>query len=372
MSDIIMESIIEKSVPSSKKVHIAGDVSATNLLMDVFDAESGETYVKIMYSGQDINDFGEVIESLQTIGGYIADSIENIVLCPAGPLNPDGTVQMTNAPFIIDAKVLPGTVAIINDYAAKGYAVAEYGLKGKLDSVALLHLDGTEGERVDQAKIAILGAGTGLGCGRLHWDEQAGLYLPPDSEGGHTFAAVDVDDEFEVSVMRELKGRYDGNMVHYEGICSGNHLPIVFDAVMAATGEKPTDIETYNSFTKVREKIKHMAQKAKEEPDSLYARTMNFMWKMYGRALRNKAVHENARGGLWLGGGMVRKDIYRGGQKDKNIERLIMTQFDRGPSHSEWVNKIPLRAIIDPEDGLKGSKVVAVTPFYMNRERYAA
>jgi len=365
-----IEALIEKrEVPSGRKVHIAGDVSATNCLMEVFDAKSQETYVKVLYNGQRITDFDWVFNHLQSVGKYGDSSIENIVLSPAGPLNPDGTVKMTRAPFTLDAKTIHQPVAMINDYAAKLYAVAVFGLEDQLEHVDLRHIEGHLGERVPNGRMVILGPGTGLGCGRLVFDEEKGLYLPLDSEGGHTSATVDVGSDFEVGVMRLLKKLYGDKHPHVEAICSGKGISDTFRTVISFTGVTPADINDYGSAP---DKAAFIANRAKEHPDSIYGRTMDFMWLVYGRALRDKAVHENARGGVWVAGGIPRKNILKEGTLvNERIQNLIMYEFDNGPSHSEWVNNIPVKVIMDAEDGLRGAKAVASNRVYMKREQYA-
>lgn len=367
MADIVNEVIVQEKVPEERRVHIAGDVSATNCLMEVFDSENGKTYVKALYNGQTISNFGDVFEHLKSLGEYRDDSIENVVLSPAGPLNPDGTVKMTRAPFTIDAKKVHQPVAVINDYAAKGYAVAVFGLKERLEYVNLRHTNGEVGESVPQGRMVILGPGTGLGCGRLQYDGSAGLYLPLDSEGGHTSAIIDIDSDFEIGVMRFLKRKYGGKIPHNEAICSGPGLVDVLGAIVMFTGVVPLDIEQYKT---TEDRAAYIADQAKMAPESIYGRTMGFMWAVYGRELRNKAVHENARGGIWVAGGIPRKNILKDKEVDSKIEGIIMHEFDNGPSHASWVNKIPTKVIMDSEDGLKGAKAVASTPFYMKREKY--
>ena len=50
--------------------------------------------------------------------------------------------------------------------------------------------------------------------------------------------------------------------------------------------------------------------------------------------------------------------------------RTIMTEFDNGPSHRDWVNEIPVTVIMDRQVGLKGALHVATTPDWMKREQY--
>ena len=97
---------------------------------------------------------------------------------------------------------------------------------------------------------------------------------------------------------------------------------------------------------------------------------MKFFWKTYGRATHDLVVHENARGGVWIAGGIIRKD-YAGGndQYKEKVKDWFMTEFTSGPTHRSWVNKTPLHVITDKRAGLEGCIEVGSNPEYFERER---
>jgi len=113
-----------------------------------------------------------------------------------------------------------------------------------------------------------------------------------------------------------------------------------------------------------------IAKNAKLDSDLIYAETMNVLWKHLGMALHDIAVHEVARGGVWIAGGIARKNILDE-QKviDWNIENIIMTNFDSTPSHREWLMKIPVYVLTD-NVGRQGALAVATTEEYWKRESF--
>jgi len=136
----------------------------------------------------------------------------------AGPVR-NGRVEVTNLPWVIDAKQMTGTlqlkqVWLINDLEANAHGIA--GLAP--DDFVLLNA----GAPNAVGNAAVISAGTGLGEAGLFWD--GNRHLPIASEGGHTDFAPRTD--LDLELLRHLRARY--RQVGWEEVLSGpaQHLPV--------------------------------------------------------------------------------------------------------------------------------------------------
>lgn len=358
-----------------ERLVIAGDVSATNILMAIVAlSKDGEKRVikKKAYEGQKITDFNsQILEDLLNDAGLSREDIESLVLSPAGPIIDQGRYcKITNAQFEIDASKTGIQTALINDFKAIGYAVASLGMKGGIKTVQLRHLGGSYGKGVKGGRIGIHGAGTGLGTVRLHYDVSNDLYVPLDSEGGHKFLAADPSDQTDVELIRWLATYEDGNLPVLESVLSGRGIVHICAYFLSKLDNEERE-RISKELEGAEDKAAFIAKKAKEDRESVFGKTMKYFWMHYGMALHDLALHENATGGIWVAGGILRKNILdKGGEIDPYVEQLIMDYFEKSRTHAHILREIPVYVIMDPEIGLRGAIEVAANRRYMEREMY--
>ena len=382
--------LVEMNEITSNRVKtvIAGDISATNALLGVYSIHpdnSKLTMVEALYDGQRIGFLGEspldyVIAHLLSLIGLQKSDINAMVLAPAGPIDYDSnTCTLPNAGYTIDANSTGINTVFINDFKAIAYAVANFKNVEDIEHICLKHSECGYGENVEDGNIGIHGAGTGFGTARLVYKPSSGLYIPFDSEGGHKFLTADVSDDLDVGITKHLSGFCGGKPPILETALSGKGIMRIFEYFRNVL---PYDVaEQYEAAEDKAEYVATMAKHTSLDRHSLRGRifgiTMDYFWKHYGMALHDLAVHENARGGIWVAGGIIRKNIRASvdeqmpdyHEPDGNIAKKIMDAFESGPTHSEWVNKIPVNVIMDKRIGLKGAIEVAFTPEYFSRER---
>ncbi|MBT4165757.1 hypothetical protein HOE04_01830 [archaeon] len=371
-----------KEIPqATSRFYIAGDVSATNILIGVYSEtnENLDCIFKANYNGQRTKDFNtEVLEDI--LRETKLKNINAMVLSPAGPINQDGSeCIMTNSDFSVNAKTTKIPTALINDYKAIAYSIAEF-KRGKmnLNVLELLHTNNKLEEAIPKAPIAIQGPGTGLGTTRLHYDRDKKLYFPFDSEGGHKFLPINPSDEKEIMISKYLSKKYKSDVPHLEAVLSGRGVEDIFNCLytnrfLKSEETNPAEVAEYKKALTETIPTAYIAKKAKEVPGSIYGETMDFVWKSLGRAFHDLALHEGAKGGIYGTGGVLMKNIETkigSGELDKRIARVIMNEFDNGPTQREWVNKVPVYAVIDNEIGLKGALACLTTPEYNQRERF--
>ncbi len=360
----------------SNNLIIAGDVSATNIEMGIYKTQEKhsepETLFEANYKGQETNDFNDIIDDLLAKTGKKRQDIDRMVLSPAGPISPDRkSCKLTNAPFTLDLAQLGSPGTLVNDFAAIGYAISKYG--NTIPHVDLTHITGYLGQVIEGEPMAIIGSGTGHGQGRLFYDKEKGLYFPQPAEGGHKFLAVDVFDDKDIEIAQWLAKYHGEEKPHLEAALSGPGIVNTFKYFLCMLPEEERVLHR-NALRQQEDKGAYIAGQAKLHPESIYGQTMGYHWKHTGMALHDSAVQEVARGGVWIAGGIIRKNILNkelskdGAQiVDHKIEEIIVENFDRTPSHAIWLQQIPIKALT-ANVGRRGALAVATTNEYWERE----
>lgn len=204
----------------------------------------------------------------------------------ANPVTGDH-VQMTNHDWSFSQKALReelglATLRVLNDFTAL--------------ALALPHLPVTDvrqvggGAAVPGAAIALLGAGTGLGVSGLLPDS-AGGWVPIAGEGGHvTLPAASARERV---VMDALVARH--GHASAERVASGTGLLDTFQILCEADG---MDAGAFTSAAAVSE-----AALQGRHPQAQEA--MEMFCGVLGAVAGNLALTLGARGGVYIGGGVV-------------------------------------------------------------------
>lgn len=377
---------MHRRIVKSPRYYIIGDVSATNILIGVYELrkDGPKLFMRKDFNGNEIENFYEqVLDDIFRVSQIKKENIEAMVLSPAGPIL-DGKVKMTNAKFSIDSEKTGVPTVLINDFVAIAYAVATLGLRGELESVRLPHSDGSYGKSISFENISIEGAGTGLGEISLHYDYEKKLYFPKPkgSEGGHKFLPCpDFFSDLETAIAFHLQTEYGGYIPHREALCSGRGIQKIFEFLKSINiwrtisegKELSFDKTQIRDYYEANDKAAIISKLAKNSPNSIFGKTQKIFYRFYGRSGHDMIVHENAWAGHYIAGGAMRKDIFLNEDyKDKTLNSLVLDSYmeglEEGPTHRDKVNNTPITLITDGEVGMKGALQVAITPEYMQRE----
>ena len=204
----------------------------------------------------------------------------------ANPITGD-QVRMTNHHWAfsqaeVKAEFALAHLRLLNDFTALALALPD------LPASELRQLGGGAGEP-DKAK-ALLGAGTGLGVSGLVPDGSGG-WVPLEGEGGHvTLPAVSPRERLVMDGLRRLYGRASA-----ERLCSGQGLVDAFTLLCEADGVALSGLNSAATVTDA-------ALKARQ-PQALEA--LNLLCAMLGSVAGNLALTLGARGGVYIGGGIV-------------------------------------------------------------------
>jgi len=187
------------------------------------------------------------------------------------------------------------------------------------------------GSPVPGAPIALIGTGTGLGMSGLIRSQEG--WIPLESEGGHaTFASVG---EKERSVCRMLEKQF--GHVSLERLLSGPGLVNIYYALSKLEGlvpeqYAPSDITRYALTGTCRHCL-----------DAL-----NFFCGALGAASGNLALTLDARGGVYIGGGMVTRFV------DFFEQSAFRHRFENKGRFRNYVSAIPTYVITAANPALKG------------------
>ena len=204
----------------------------------------------------------------------------------ANPITGD-QVRMTNhhwafSQAAVKAEFGLSHLRLLNDFTALALALPD------LPASELRRVGGGAGEP-DKAK-ALLGAGTGLGVSGLVPDGSGG-WVPLEGEGGHvTLPAVSARERLVMDGLARLHGRASA-----ERLCSGQGLVDAFTLLCEADGVALSGLSSAAAVTDA-------ALKARQ-PQALEA--LNMLCAMLGSVAGNLALTLGARGGVYVGGGIV-------------------------------------------------------------------
>ncbi len=182
------------------------------------------------------------------------------------------------------------------------------------------------------AARAVVGPGTGLGVAGLVHTADGWTALP--GEGGHvTMAACD---DFEAAVIAHVRREFDH--VSAERLLSGIGLPLLHLAVAEVTGANALPLSTED-----------IVQRGTAGSDTVCTRTIDTFCAMLGTFAGNVALTLGARGGLFIGGGIVPRFA------DRFDRSRFRERFESKGRFRPYLAPIPTALIVEPHATLTGA-----------------
>jgi len=262
----------------------------------------------------------------EAVAAYLAEHAGGVrpgaaCLAVAGPIDGD-RYRLTNSPWAgsVDDLGIPGTV-LLNDFEAL--------------AVSLPHLAGGEllslgGPEPGHGIKAVLGPGTGLGVGGLV--PAARGWTPIPSEGGHV--TIPVTDDRELEIIRVLRAEGLGQVVA-EHVLSGPGLVRLYRALARVNGVQAPELSSSGIVARL--------------DDSLCAETVEVFCGMLGSFAADVALTLGARGGVYLGGGVLPRIV------ERVCASNFRTRFTSNPDMSEYLAGIATLLIVAPQPALTGA-----------------
>lgn len=237
-------------------------------------------------------------------------------------------VRFTNSPWSFSTAELQRSLGVsrclvLNDFTALALSLPA------LAATDRRALGG--GEPVAGAPLALIGPGTGLGVSGLVADA-AGGWSALAGEGGHvTLAAADDDEAAVIAVLRRRFGH-----VSAERVLSGQGLVNLHDAARELAGEPPCPRSPAE-----------VAGAAASDPAS--AAALRLFAGFLGTVAGNLVLTLGARGGVYVGGGVVPK---LGAAFDADRFRV---RFEAKGRFSDYLRAVPCWLITAATPGLLGA-----------------
>jgi len=320
---------------SKSQLILAGDVGGTNTRLGLFEITRGhfrllseKTYLSKNYKG---------LENI--LVNFLKGQREIVAACfgVAGPVTEE-VIVATNLPWWIDIQSLQKLlslkrVEVINDLVANAYGISVL-KKGDFEIL--------NAGRIRKGTQALISAGTGLGEAILFWDGKQ--YVPSPSEGGH--AEFGPRNHLETELFNYLSDRFDH--VSYERVLSGEGLFHIYQFLKDSKrfGSEPSWLSEMMRGEDPPEVISEMARLRKSK---LCWKALDLFTSIYGAAAGNLALQVMAVGGVYVGGGIAPKIIW----KLKNGS--FMKAFKDKGRLSRIVAHIPVKVIMNERTALLGA-----------------
>lgn len=187
------------------------------------------------------------------------------------------------------------------------------------------------------AALAVIGPGTGLGVAGLAPGD-GGRWVAVPGEGGH--ATLPASDDYECALLRAVRRDYPH--VSAERLLSGIGLPVLYAGVAAVEGvaaatPRPTSAE--------------IISRGLDGSDPVAARTLDLFCALLGSFAGNVALTLGARGGVYIGGGIVPR------LGERFFSSRFRARFEAKGRFEAYLAAIPTWLITDTLAALEGAAV---------------
>ncbi|MEQ4718403.1 glucokinase [Nonomuraea sp. B19D2] len=242
-------------------------------------------------------------------------------LAVAGPIDGDH-YRLTNSTWAGSVRDLGVPYAVLlNDFEAL--------------AVSLPHLEGDDlvslgGPEPGHGVKAVLGPGTGLGVGGLVPADHG--WTPIPGEGGHV--TVPVVGRRELEIVQALQSQGLPHVVA-EHVLSGPGLVRLHRALAQVNGVAAAELTASDIVARL--------------DDSLCAETVEVFCGMLGSFAGNVALTLGARGGVYLGGGVLPRIV------ERVRTSSFRTRFAANPDMADYLAAIGTALIVAPQPALTGA-----------------
>ena len=274
---------------------IAGDIGATKTRLALINPKDGarKSVAEEEFHSGDFNGLEPIVSAFLAKHKAHADAA---CFGIPGPVIA-GHAHLTNLPWELEERALAGSlelrsVKLMNDLEAVAHAVPEL----LPEETVIIN----PGKRIENAAIAILAPGTGLGEAFLIWSGSE--YIACASEGGHgDFAPTN---QIQAGLWAYLTDRF--RHAAYERVCAGSGVPNVYDYLRSLDpkSESPAFAAMLQA---AHDRTPLIMEAAIKEPDKnpLAAATLRIVLDVWGAEAGNLALKVMSTGGLYIAGGMA-------------------------------------------------------------------
>lgn len=309
---------------------LVADIGGTNARLAVASIPDFSLSEQHTFKCAEFDSLADIVSAWQQASN--CEMPERACFAIAGPItgsSDSGSVKMTNLSWEFQITELKQQLGLkelhaINDFAAMANAAAV--LTG--DDLTLLK----SGAPASDAARCIIGPGTGFGAAALI--PYRGKWITLPSEGGH--AAFAPTTEIERNLLELLGQKYQH--VSIETLLCGRGLVDIYNALAQLQNIKAGDFSASD-----------ITERALDDSDELCVHSVETFCAILGSVAADKALTYGARGGVYIGGGIVPRLI--GFIEKTNFN----AHFTNKGVMSHYVEAIPVQIMTAQQPALVGA-----------------
>jgi len=312
---------------------LAGDIGGTKTHLALYDysEDACQLLHEKTYSSKIHNSFTDMV--LDFVGSNKPDCISVGV---AGPVMND-YVKITNLTWSIEAKSCAQETGIEKVYLLNDLVANIYGLATlKPEDFIVFH----EGLAKMNGNAAMISPGTGLGEAGMFWDGQ--YFHPFATEGGHADYAPESGEDIALLLyLQKIHGH-----VSWERVVSGMGIHQIFEFLCEYRDAKPG--------LQIREALQNsdaaaVISKGCKEGDPICQETMQMFWRNLANEAANIVMKYNGFGGVFIGGGIVPKNL------DVLNKADFLHYFLEAGRMKTLLERVPVRIVLNDRAALRGA-----------------
>lgn len=312
---------------------LAADIGGTKTDVALFKIEHGNFNI-IKEKKYITKEWDSMTDVVLDFG--VPPKLNRLSISVAGPVN-DGESKLTNLNWVVNIYELSekfkiGQAYLLNDLEANAYGLAA--LEEKDFKIVYA------GKGLSKGNAAIISPGTGLGEAGLFFDGQS--YHPFATEGGHKDFGP--HNEMEISLYRFLQEKY--GHVSWERVVSGMGIYTIYQFLRDVMGrEEPLWLKEKLTSDDPAATISRMAEKS----CPICLETLELFVTYLAEEAANLALQLNAKGGIYIGGGIVPK-IW-----NEHFEELFLASFFKVGRLKYLMEQVPVNIILNAKTALLGA-----------------
>ncbi|WP_152046918.1 glucokinase [Aureimonas psammosilenae] len=318
---------------------LIGDIGGTNarfaILVDAFAEPKSFPTVRTA-------DYPTIEEAIQAaVLDKTSLQPKAAVLAVAGPIDGEA-IELTNCPWVVRPRDMMkslelGEIIVLNDFEAQALAVSALPETGRRKIGGGLPHEG--------ASRVVLGPGTGLGVAGLVRARR--MWIPVAGEGGHIDLGPRTARDY--ALWPHLKTIE--NRVSAEEVLSGRGLVNLYEALCRTDGTEP-----------VHGEAAAITAAALAKNDALASEAVDLFCTYLGRVAGDLALIFMARGGVYVGGGIIQHLLPL-----LDPKRFREAFEDKAP-HRHLLADMAVFLITEPLAALAGLATFARTPRFFGIE----
>ncbi len=323
-----------------EKTFLAGDIGGTKTNIGLFASGKKRPRLKAAHTYSSVDAKGlETI--LERFFREHASSPGSAAFGIAGPVI-NGRSRTTNLPWVVSETRIRKhfgwkNVRLLNDLAATALSIP---FLGRSQITALNRARGKK-----RGNIGVVAPGTGLGEALLVFRDHH--YVPLSSEGGHVDFAPKTEEE--VSLWRYLHGQF--GHVSVERVLSGQGLVYIYRWLKESG--RYQEPESLKERMETADPAEAITESALGSDLPLCRQALDHFVSILGAVCGNLALTAMTTGGIYLGGGIPPKIL------PALEEGLFLEAFRNKGRFQEFLEKVPVRVILDSKAALLGAAISA-------------